>query len=211
MIHFNISDILDADKFFRRNLINSLAGYKPAMLIGTKSNQGQENLAIFSQVFHIGATPPLLGVLFRPDSVERHTLQNIRENKHFTLNQTALDFTDKAHQTSARYATDQSEFEATGLTPEYKSGLFSPFVKESPLQIYCELAEEIALPINGTILVIGAIKDIFITEEMLTNDGFIDPSRGKVVAAVGLDAYYKPELITRYAYAKPDKKPETMN
>ncbi|MFN4123384.1 MAG: flavin reductase family protein [Flavobacteriales bacterium] len=210
MIHYCTADILKADKFFRRNLINSLAGYKPALLIGTKSKAGHTNLAIFSQVFHIGATPPLLGVLFRPDSVERHTLQNIRENGHFTLNQTTTDIIEQAHQTSARYATDQSEFEATGLTPEYKSDLFAPFVKESPVQIYCQLAEEVALTINGTILVIGAIKDIFIEQKMLSDDGFINPAKGRVAAAAGLDAYFKPELIARYSYAKPDKKPETL-
>ena len=48
--------------------------------------QGQTNLAIFSQIFHIGANPPLVGILVRPDSVDRHTLRNIRETSWFTIN-----------------------------------------------------------------------------------------------------------------------------
>lgn len=210
MIHFTSDKILQSDKFFRRNLINSLVGFKPAMLIGTKNRQGQENLAIFSQVFHVGATPPLLGVLFRPDSVERHTLQNIRDTQYFTLNQTTTHLTSQAHQTSARYAAYQSEFAATGLTPEYIGEIFPPFVKQSPLKIHCRLVEEMPLPINGTILIIGAIEDVFLEAEMLCDDGFINLASGNIAAVVGLDAYYKAELIARYAYAKPDQKPQKL-
>ena len=36
------------NKIYRLNLINSITGYKPANLIGTKSKNGVTNLAIFS-------------------------------------------------------------------------------------------------------------------------------------------------------------------
>ena len=43
-------EILDLDRVFRLNLINSVTGFKPAVLIATKSRDGQENVAIFSSV-----------------------------------------------------------------------------------------------------------------------------------------------------------------
>ena len=60
---------------FRGNLINGIAGFKPALLVGTADAQGQTNLALFSSVFHIGASPPLLGLIVRPcpEGTERHT------------------------------------------------------------------------------------------------------------------------------------------
>ena len=42
------NDINNLDKISRLNLINSITGYKPANLIGTKSLSGDTNLAIFS-------------------------------------------------------------------------------------------------------------------------------------------------------------------
>ena len=46
---------------FRGNLINGIAGFKPALLVGTADAQGQTNLALFSSVFHIGANPTSTG------------------------------------------------------------------------------------------------------------------------------------------------------
>ena len=65
--------------------INSLSGYKSANLVGTADHQGRHNLAIVSSVVHLGAQPPLVGMIMRPDVVERHTLANIRETGWYTL------------------------------------------------------------------------------------------------------------------------------
>ncbi|MCK7516855.1 MAG: flavin reductase family protein [Ignavibacteriales bacterium] len=72
-------NILQFEKLYRTNLFNSLSGFKSANLIGTISKEGKTNLAIFSSVIHVGANPPLMGLLMRPVSVERHTYHNIKE------------------------------------------------------------------------------------------------------------------------------------
>ena len=48
MINFNKMQINEMDKVFRLNLINSCTGYKSANLIGSISNEGINNLAVFS-------------------------------------------------------------------------------------------------------------------------------------------------------------------
>ena len=100
---------------FRATFINSLGGFKSVLLVGTRSGNGQENLAIFSSFFHLGANPPLFGLVVRPDVSPRHTLENILETKQFTLNQITEDFFEKAHHTAARYPKEISEFQAAGL------------------------------------------------------------------------------------------------
>ena len=47
----------------RAALVNSLSGFKSANLLGTRSAAGQENLAMISSVFHLGADPALAGAL----------------------------------------------------------------------------------------------------------------------------------------------------
>ena len=71
------SDIEAMEKRSRANLVNSLAGYKSANLLGSVNGRGQTNLALMSSVLHIGAHPPLVGVLIRPHSVPRHSLENL--------------------------------------------------------------------------------------------------------------------------------------
>jgi flavin reductase (DIM6/NTAB) family NADH-FMN oxidoreductase RutF len=202
-VHWNDIDLLELDQRFRTTFINSISGCKSVCLVGTKSNSNLSNLAIFSSLVHIGANPPLLGLIFRPDSVERHTLENIYETNSFTINAVSASFVEAAHQTSARYARDVSEFDAVGLTEHYNANFFAPFVAESPVQLAMELQESIAIESNGTTLVIGKILHVFFPENALDTDGFLDTSKTAAVSCVGLDAYYSIQPIGRFPYAKP--------
>ena len=74
------------DKIYRLNLINSCTGYKSANLIGTCSNEGILNLAVFSSITHLGSNPALLSFIVRPTIVPRDTYKNIIDNKFFTVN-----------------------------------------------------------------------------------------------------------------------------
>ncbi|RYF96590.1 MAG: flavin oxidoreductase, partial [Chitinophagaceae bacterium] len=73
------ADLMEMEQRKRAHLINSVGGFKSVCLIGTTDNAAQTNLAIFSSIVHIGANPPLICFIMRPDSVERHTLANILE------------------------------------------------------------------------------------------------------------------------------------
>ena len=66
MKHFTRSAIEELERFYRANLVNSVSGYKPANLIGTVSDSGVTNVAIFSSVVHLGADPALLAFIQRP-------------------------------------------------------------------------------------------------------------------------------------------------
>ncbi|QYH38259.1 flavin oxidoreductase [Algoriphagus sp. NBT04N3] len=206
--HFSKEDILESDSFFRRNLINCLSGYKSLNLIGTKSNTGINNLAPFSQVFHIGASPPLVGILFRPHTVQRDTLENILETEVFTLNHVTPEFYKEAHWTSARW--EGSEFEKTGLEEEYLEQFYAPFVKKSPLKLGCSLVETQTLKINETVLLIASIDHIYVEEKGLRQDGSLDLNILESVTVSGLDEYHVGEKLSRLSYAKPDKLPQEI-
>ncbi|HBF47730.1 MAG TPA: flavin oxidoreductase, partial [Shewanella frigidimarina] len=47
-------------------------------------------------------------------SVPRHTFENIMQTGLYTINHVNQSIYEQAHQTSARYDKDESEFEATG-------------------------------------------------------------------------------------------------
>ena len=69
ILNLSQKNILESEKLFRTKLINSLAGIRQVALIGTKSKDGQENVAIFNSLIHLGAHPPLFGFISRPHSV----------------------------------------------------------------------------------------------------------------------------------------------
>ena len=202
MICLDKNDFQALSRVPRLNLINSCMGYKSANLIGTVSGEGQTNLAVFSRVTHLGSDPALLGFILRPTTVSRHTYSNIKETNNFSVNAISQSFIAQAHQTSANYPIEVSEFEVTGIEPEWKEGISIPFVKESPIQLLCNYVNEYEIKENGTIHVIASIEKIFVKEELLSDDFWIQLDKGNVVAINGLDGYAKTELIERFPYAR---------
>jgi flavin reductase (DIM6/NTAB) family NADH-FMN oxidoreductase RutF len=200
---FAEADISQLEKSYRTALINSLSGAKGANLIGTKSMGGDENLALFSSVVHLGANPPLLGLIMRPLNVERHTYTNILETEHFSVNAVSVDFQQKAHQCSARYPAGVSEFEAVGLRPHYHDGFQAPFVGESPLHIGCRLEDDIEVPANGTRLLVGRIVLLAANDNLVQSDGYLDIASCNIAAISGLDAWHNLGTATRYSHARP--------
>lgn len=201
-ITFSLADILQMEKQPRTNLINSLPGIRAANLIGTFSSSGETNLAIFNSVIHIGAHPPYMGFIMRPVTVPRGTYQNIKDTGYFTINQVNEKIYKQAHQTSARY--EDSEFEATGLTPEFTSTLKAPYVKESKVKIGLRFVEEQHIKVNGTILMIGEIQEVILEENYLNESNIIQLQQAEAIGVNGLETYYKVERIAELPYAKPD-------
>lgn len=205
---YSISEIEKLDKIYRANLINSISGLKPANLIGTKSASGQTNLAIFSSVIHLGANPALLGLIVRPAMVPRHSYENMRETGFFTINHVQKDITKNAHYTSAKFDKNISEFDACGLTAEFQNDFFAPFVKESSIKIGLKLVDEIPIKLNGTILMIGKIEQIYFPKEIITETGNLELNMAESVCASGLETYYMPYKFAEFPYAKVDKLPQ---
>lgn len=208
MIYITQEDIAQYDKHYRTHLINSLTGFKSVSLIGTVSEEGVTNLAIFSQIIHVGANPPLIGILFRPHTTTRHTLENILAVQHFTLNHIPASHAKAAHHTSARWET--SEFEACGFTAEYTELIKAPYVKESHVQLGCAFIEKQDIQANGTVLVIGEIKEIRLVDNILLEDGFVDLEMAGSITCSGLDSYHTTQRIARFTHAKPGVEPQEL-
>jgi len=208
-MHYTKKAILEMDRIQKIKFINSVSGIKPANLIGSISNTGQTNLAIFSSVFHLGSDPALLGFITRPTGeVPRHTLENIKENKAYTINHVSASFVKKAHYTSAKIDRAISEFEACGLTEEYIADFKAPFVQESAIKIGMQFKQAIDIELNGTILVIGEIQHLIIPDAAIGEDEDIDLSKIDVAGISGLNTYYSLNKIDRVPYARPNEIPD---
>ena len=206
MIHYSEEDIEDLDKVFRINLVNSCTGYKSANLIGTKSNEGIPNVAVFSSIVHLGSNPPLLGFFLRPTEIfPRNTYTNIKENGVYTINSIYKEIIDDSHHTSAKYDKNISEFSVTNLEEEYINKIYPPFVKNSPIKIEMKFIEEIKIKVNKCKLIVGKIVSLHLEKKMLEKDGFLSLNKGEIPTISGCDAYSIPEDYDRKKYQKPNK------
>lgn len=207
---FTTKDFEQADKAFRINLINSLTGVKGAHLLGSKSAKGVCNLGLFSNVVHIGASPALIGIVFRPSAdhpanvtnVPRHSLQNILHTNEFTLNHISSEMMPNAHLASAKFEEHIDEFTVCQLTPEYIPGFHAPFVQESPLKIALKYKELIPIKSNGTQLLVAEVVAVHINEPAIAKNGRIDFEKLATLASSGLNTYYATKKQKEYPYAR---------
>jgi flavin reductase (DIM6/NTAB) family NADH-FMN oxidoreductase RutF len=198
-------DFEEMNDRYRATLINSISGFKSLGLIGTINESGITNIGVFNSIVHIGAFPPMLGMIFRPDTVRRHTLENILAHKHYTINQVHEGMLPMAHQASAKYEADESEFTACQFTPEFSDAGKAPYIQESRVKMMLEYRMHIPIPLNDTIFLIGEIIEIKAPGAIIKEDGFADIHSAGTVSVAGLDAYYSTQFIDRYGYARPNK------
>jgi len=205
MAFFNFDDIQNLEKIFKINLINSCSGFKSANLLGSISEAGVSNVAVFSSVTHLGSKPPTLGFILRPTTVPRDTYKNMKDLGVFTINHIHKGIIEDAHHTSAKYPKEVSEFDMTGLEEEYKGDFKAPFVKGAPVQMSMKFIEEVYVPSNDVMLIVSQIQELYIEDALLQEDGLINLSKGNVAAINGLDTYAIPKFNKQLSYQRPKK------
>lgn len=204
--HYDPHHMDDLPRRTRSSFLNYLSGIKSAALIGTRSAAGVDNLAVFNSIVHIGASPLMLGFVLRPHTVARHTYENIRATNFYTINHIGTDFIEKAHQTSAKYPVETSEFAQVGLPPR-RTDHPAPYVGESPVQIGLRYREEYLIEANQTILVIGEVVEFWLPVTVEAATGHLDLSGLGVAAISGLDTYHETRKMARFEYAEPELPP----
>lgn len=206
LISLSRQDIDQMDKVPRLKLINCLSGFKSANLIGTVNKNNIENLAVFSSVIHLGSNPPLMGCILRPHSVPRHTYENIKKTGWYTVNHVNRDIYKKAHQTSGKYNEELSEFEMVDLNSWYSDHCNAPYVKEARIKIGLQPVEEHVIEANNTIMVVGAIKEVWIPKKTLEDDGKLNIEKAGTVTISGLDGYHATSQLDSLGYVRVDEK-----
>lgn len=201
-------ELEESERKWRLNLINSISGIKPANLIGTRSTDGEDNVAIFSSVVHLGSNPAQLGFIARPQTDRVHdTFRNIRETGFYTINHITDTFIERAHYTSAKLPREESEFDRMKIEKELINEFPAPFVKNSPVKIGMKLFESIPLP-NGCTFIIGSVELVSFPDKAINDLGQLDLTDSKSVGISGLNTYYNLDKLDSFPYVRANEIPD---
>lgn len=174
--------------------LQSAVAPRPIAFASTIDNEGNPNLSPFSFFNVFSSNPPIL--VFSParrvrNNTTKHTLNNVQAVKEVVINVVNFDLVQQASLSSTEYPDGTNEFEKAGLTM-LKSDVVKPFrVTESPVQMECKVNDVIALGTEGGAgnLVICEVVKLHISEEVLTEEGYIDQEALDLVARAG-GSYY---------------------
>jgi flavin reductase (DIM6/NTAB) family NADH-FMN oxidoreductase RutF len=127
---------------FNYKLLISAITPRPIAFISTRSADGQiTNLAPFSYFNIVNHDPPLFVVgLSSPGGGSKDTLRNIQETGECVVNIISEHFVEAANSTSVNAPYGASEWDISGLTPDYSCETVKcARVKEAVFSIECKL------------------------------------------------------------------------
>ncbi|MFM2157028.1 MAG: hypothetical protein RL516_1777 [Bacteroidota bacterium] len=174
-------------------MLDSIAP-RPIAFVSTIDKEGHVNLSPFSFFNAFGANPPIL--IFSPalrgrDGATKNTLENIKDIKECVVNIVDYKMVQQMSLASTEYPKGVNEFVKAGLTEEKSELVKPPRVKEAPVQMECIVKEVISTGEKGGAgqLVICEIVMMHINEDVIGNDGRIDPIKIDQVARMGGNWY----------------------
>ncbi|RAL66823.1 hypothetical protein DID88_007606 [Monilinia fructigena] len=169
---------------------------RPIGWISTRSQDGRDNLAPYSQFNNLTFDPPY--VMFSANqtdaNVRKDTTINVEQTGSFVWNISTWDLREAVNITSEQVAYGVDEFEKAGLSkiPSENLKHIVPMVEESPIRFECTYHSTLRLPGNppmGTVdIIIGKVVGVHISDTVLT-DGMVDLKKVQPIARCGYYSY----------------------
>jgi len=181
---------------------------RPIAFASTVDKEGNVNLSPFSFFNAFGSNPPV--VVFSParrvrDNTTKHTLENVHEVPEVVINIINYSIVEQMSLASTEYDKGVNEFVKSGLTPEKSQLISPPRVKEAPVAFECKVLQIIPVGEGGGAanLVVCEILLAHIKDEILDDEGKIDPFKLDPVARMGGDWYCRATGDALFEIPKP--------
>ena len=183
-------------------------GPRPICFASTIDKNGVPNLAPFSFFNVFSSNPPV--AIFSParsgrTGQQKDTYNNVKSIPEVVINLVDYNMVEKMSLASSPYEPEIDEFIKSGLTP-IESETIKPFrVKESPVQMECEVFNVMELGETGGAgnLIMCKIKKIHIQKGILDENQMIDQQKIDLVSRMGGNWYCRTDANSMFEIAKP--------
>lgn len=185
---------------------------RPIAFASTVDAQGGVNLSPFSFFNCFGSNPPLL--IFSParrgrDHTTKHTYENVVAVPEVVINIVNYAMVQQASLASGEYPRGVNEFQKAGFTEIPSVMVKPPRVAEAPVAMECKVLQVIQTGNMGGAgnLVICQVLLMHIKEEVLDEQGVIDPYKLDAVARLGKEYYCRVQGNAIFKVPRPGDRP----
>ena len=193
------------------SLFQGVIAPRPIALVSTIDKEGNINLSPFSFFNIFSIRPPIL--VFSPSrsgrtNTTKHSYENILEVPEVVINIVNYDMVEQSSLASVEYPKGVNEFSKTGLTPVASTEVKPPRVGESPASFECLVRQVIPLGDQGGAgnLIICEVVLAHFKEDILDDQGRIDPQKVDAVGRMGDNYYCRAHGQGIFAIPKPNTK-----
>ena len=178
----------------RQYYLQHVVAPRPICFASTIDKAGNVNLSPFSFFYFFSANPPI--VVFSPsrkvrDNTVKHTLENVLEVPEVVISIVTYDMVQQVSLASCEFPKGVNEFTKAGFTEMPATVVKPPMVKESLVNMECNVIEVKPLGTEGGAgnLVICEVLRMHIDDSLLDENKKIDQRKINHVARLGGDWY----------------------
>ena len=208
-------DLKDLTTQERQYYLQHVVAPRPICFASTVDKEGNVNLSPFSFFNMFSSNPPIL--VFSPvrrirDGATKHTLQNLMEVPEVVINIVTYDIVEQTSLASCEFPKGVDEFIKAGFTSVPASLIRPPMVKESKVNLECNVLE--IKPLGsvggaGNLAICEVLRmhidDSLLGEPLANNPGLptIDQRKIHHVARLGGDWYCQVNEANLFQVEKP--------
>jgi flavin reductase (DIM6/NTAB) family NADH-FMN oxidoreductase RutF len=202
------------DHGLAQNPFKSCVVPRPIAWISTRSLDGVDNLAPYSQFQNLTFDPPYIMIACNQYAVDKRkdTVVNIEQTGEFVYNMVTYDLREAMNRSADEVPPGVDEFGLAGVTKAPSIKVKPPRVAESPIQFECVHHQTIRLPgigARGTVdVIIGKVVMVHIKDGVILPDGKIDIVKIRPLARLGYYDYTSVETV--FEMIMPAKDQETL-
>jgi flavin reductase (DIM6/NTAB) family NADH-FMN oxidoreductase RutF len=163
---------------------------RPIGWVSTISPDGVPNLAPFSFFNGVTSDPLTLSVaIARRRGEPKDTIRNIEATRELVVNVVEEAQVEEAVQTSADLPFEVNEFETAGLQPGRSELVAPPRVLDAPVAMECRLDRIVEVGNGPTSLVLAQVLLFHVRDDIVDEEGRIDPTAWTPMARMGGQLY----------------------
>lgn len=205
------ADLKDLTPVEKQYYLQHVIAPRPICFASTVDKAGNVNLSPFSFFNLFSSNPPV--VVFSPsrrvrDNSIKHTLENVREVPEVVINIVDYEMVQQMSLASCDFPRGVSEFVKAGFTPVPATLVKPPMVKESKVNLECQVMEIKVLGNEGGAgnLVICEVIRMHIADELLDENKKFNQRKLHHVARLGGDWYCRVDESNLFQVEKPNVK-----
>lgn len=189
-------------------ILTSAVVPRPIAFASTIDSAGNVNLSPFSFFNAFGSNPPMM--IFSSarrgrDNTTKHTYENVLEVPEVVINMVNYDMVQQMSLSSTEYDKGVNEFVKAGLEEVASEKIKPPRVGESPVSFECLVKQVIETGDQGGAgnLILCEVVMVHIKDEILDEEGKIDPFKLDAVARLGNSWYCRASGEALFEVPKP--------
>ncbi|MBR6221965.1 MAG: flavin reductase family protein [Lachnospiraceae bacterium] len=149
----------------------------PAVLVSVTDGEGNDNVLTVAWTGTICSDPAMVYISVRK---ERHSYEMIKKTGEFVINLTTEKLLEATDHCGVRSGKDEDKFEVCGLHKETAKYVKAPLIKESPLNLECEVTEIKELGSHDMFM--ANVLAVDVSPELLDEKGTLRLDKANLIA-----------------------------